>query len=142
MSFRLGFEGTLMYKAGGQGAGGNWAELTNCKDVTLNVEKGEADATTRANDGWKATVAALKDGSIEWEMVWDTDDAGFTAIKDSFFDDTIIGLQVLDTDGGEGLQADFMITNFSRAEALEDVMKVSVTAKVTYSDTPPSWIGE
>ena len=38
MSFRLGFEGTLMYKAGGQGAGGNWAELTNCKDVTLNVE--------------------------------------------------------------------------------------------------------
>ena len=75
-------------------------------------------------------------------MVWDTDDAGFTAIKDSFFDDTIIGLQVLDTDGGEGLQADFMITNFSRAEALEDVMKVSVTAKVTYSDTPPSWIGE
>jgi len=142
MGFRLGFEGVLNYKAGGQGAGGNWAELTNAKDVTLNVEKGEADATTRANSGWKATVAALKDGSIEWEMVWDTDDAGFTAIKNSFFDDTIIGLQILDTDGGEGLQADFMVTNFSRSEPLEGVMTVSVTVKITYSATPPSWIGE
>jgi len=142
MGFRLGFEGVLNFKAGGQDAGGAWAELTNAKDVTLNVEKGEADATTRANSGWKATVAALKDGSVEWDMVWDTDDAGFTAIKDSFFNDTIIGLQILDTDAGEGLQADFMVTNFSRGEPLEGVMTVSVTVKITYSATPPSWIGE
>ncbi|MBW7904865.1 MAG: hypothetical protein LC135_09665 [Phycisphaerae bacterium] len=42
--------------------------------------------------------------------------------------------------GGQGLQADFMITQFSRSEPLEEAISVSVTAKVTYSTTPPSWI--
>jgi hypothetical protein len=40
---------------------------------------GEADVTTRGNAGWRATVATLKDGSIEFEMVWDTGDADFGA---------------------------------------------------------------
>ena len=30
-----------------------------------------------------------------------------------------------------------MITSFSRSEALEEAIMVSVTAKVTYSTTPP-----
>ena len=53
----------------------------------------------------------------------------------------MIGLQILDEADGQGLQADFSITNFSRNEALEEAITVSVTAKVTYSDTAPSWIG-
>jgi hypothetical protein len=36
---------------------------TNVRDVTLNLETGEADVTTRANSGWKQTFATLKDGS-------------------------------------------------------------------------------
>jgi hypothetical protein len=74
-------------------------------------------------------------------MVWDTADAGFTAIKNAFFNNAVIGLQVLDGTSGQGLQADFSITNFSRSEALEEAITVSVTAKVTYSATAPSWIG-
>lgn len=34
----------------------------------LNLEKGEADVTTRANNGWRATKGTLKEGSIEFEM--------------------------------------------------------------------------
>jgi len=49
--------------------------------------------------------------------------------------------QILDETSGQGLQADFSITNFSRNEALEEAITVSVTAKVTYSATAPSWIG-
>ena len=97
--------------------------------------------TTRGNDGWRAIVATLKEASVEFEMVWDTADAGFDAIKDAYLANDIIGFQVLDGDSGEGLQADFMITSFSRSEALEEAITVSVTAKVTYSATPPSWIG-
>ena len=74
-------------------------------------------------------------------MVWDTGDAGFTAIKNAFFNSDPIGLQILDAAAGQGLQADFSITNFSRSEALEEAITVSVTAKVTYSTTAPSWIG-
>jgi len=144
MAIRLGMEARLYYKAGGQDAGGAWTELTNVRDVTLNLETGEADVTTRANQGWRATVATLKNASVEWEMVWDPADAGFTAIKDAWLNNQMIGLQILDdtvANGGKGLQADFMITNFSRSEPLEEGITVSVTAKVTYSSTPPSWIG-
>ena len=141
MAIKLGMEATLNYQVGGQAGGGGWLELTNTKDVTLSLEAGEADVTTRANDGWRAIVATLKEASVEFEMVWDTGDAGFDAIKDAYLGNDIIGFQILDGDSGEGLQADFMITSFSRSEALEEAIMVSVTAKVTYSTTPPSWIG-
>lgn len=141
MAIKLGMEATLNYKVDGQDAGGSWLELTNTKDVTLSLEAGEADVTTRANAGWRAIVATLKDASVEFEMVWDTGDAGFGVIKDAYLGNAIVGFQILDGDSGEGLQADFMITSFSRSEALEEAITVSVTAKVTYSVTPPSWIG-
>ena len=141
MAIKLGMEAVLKYKAGGQAGGGSWTALGNVKDVTLNLETGEADVTTRANAGWRATVGTLKEASVEFEMVWDTADPGFTAIKNAFFDNDPIGLQILDGTSGQGLQADFSITNFSRSEALEEAITVSVTAKVTYSATAPSWIG-
>jgi hypothetical protein len=137
MSIKLGMDAKLNYKAGG----GTYTALTNVKDVTLNLETGEADVTTRANSGWRAMVATLKNASVEFEMVWDTADVGFKAIKDAFFGNTAISLQILDGTAGQGLQADFSITNFTRKEGLEEAITVSVTAKVTYSATAPSWIG-
>ena len=139
MAIRLGMEAVLNYKTGGQDGAGSWVELANVRDVTLSLEAGEADVTTRANSGWRAVVATLKEASVEFEMVWDTADAGFTAIKDAFFNNEVIGLQVLDGDAGSGLEADFSITNFSRSEQLEEALTVSVTAKVTYDGTAPSW---
>ncbi|MCC5786887.1 MAG: hypothetical protein JJU33_09320 [Phycisphaerales bacterium] len=141
MAIRLGMEAVLNFKTGGQGGAGSWDELANVRDVTLSLETGEADVTTRANSGWRATVATLKEASVEFEMVWDSTDTGFSAIKNAYISNGVIGLQVLDGPDGEGLQADFMITAFSRSESLEEAITVSVTAKVTYSDTPPSWIG-
>ncbi len=142
MAIRLGMDAKLYFKVGGQGGAGSWTLLTNVKDVTLSLEAGEADVTTRANNGWRATVATLKEATVEWEMVWDTGDAGFAAVKDAFLGNDVIGLQVLDdtTPSGEGLQADFMIVNFSRNEALEEAITVSVSAKVTYSTSAPTWL--
>ncbi|MFO0836863.1 MAG: phage tail tube protein, partial [Phycisphaerales bacterium] len=124
MAIKLGMEAALKYKVGGQGGAGAWTALGNTRDVTLNLEAGEADVTTRANNGWRATVATLKEASVEFEMVWDTGDAGFTAIKNAFFNNDPIGLQILDAAAGQGLQADFSITNFSRSEALEEAITV------------------
>lgn len=144
MGIRLGMDAKLYYKPGGISSGGTWTELANTKDVTLSLETGEADVTTRGNQGWRAIVATLKNGSVEWEMVWDTDDTGFTAIKDAYFTNSAIALAVMDGDiataGNQGLQADFSVTNFSRSEPLEEALSVSVTAKPTYSDTAPEWV--
>jgi hypothetical protein len=68
MSIKLGMEAKLYYGAAGMTA---TTELTNVKDVTLNLESGEADVTTRGNSGWRATVGTLKTGSVEFEMIWD-----------------------------------------------------------------------
>jgi len=81
MAIKLGMDARLNFKTGGQGGGGAWTELANVKDVTLSLETGEADVTTRANSGWRATVATLKEATVEFEMVWDTADAGFTRQK-------------------------------------------------------------
>lgn len=62
-------------------------------------------------------------------------------MKDACLNNQIIGLPILDGTDGQGLQADFMTMGFSRNEPLEEAITLSVTAKVTYSATPPSWIG-
>ncbi len=144
MAIRLGMQAKLYFKVGGVAAAGPWVELANTKDVTLNLQTGEADVTTRGNAGWRATIATLKEGSIEFEMIWDTTDPGFVAIKNAFFGSTLIGLAAMDgpiaTAGTQGLEADCTITNFSRKEPLEEAIAVSVTAKPTYSATPPAWV--
>lgn len=137
MSIKLGMECKLYFGAAGATA---TTELTNVKDVTLNLETGEADVTTRGNQGWRATVATLKSGSVEFEMVWDTGNAGFSALKDAYFGNTPIALAILDGENGEGLDADFSVTNFSRSEPLEEAVTVSVTVKPTYSTRAPQWI--
>jgi hypothetical protein len=132
----LGMNAVLKYGTAGTRANSN---LTNVRNVTLNLETGESDVTTRANNGWRATVATLKDASLEWEMVWEAGDAGFNAIKSAFLGNSAISLLALSSATGEGLDADFMITNFTREEPLEEAIMVSVTAKPTLSTRAPSW---
>jgi len=146
MGKKIGLDCKLYYNAAGNEnpiVPGNWTELTNCRDVTLNLEKGEADVTTRGNSGWRATAGTIKDGSIEFEMVWDTTDAGFTAIKDAYFNGTAIGLLALDggvsVSGSQGLAAEMEVTNFTRNEPLEEAVTVSVTLKPAYAAVAPFW---
>lgn len=137
MAYKLGMEAKAYYGAAGATA---TTELTNVKNLTLNLSTGEADTTTRANQGWRATAATLKEGSVEFEMLWDTSDAGFSALQAAWFAADPIALAILDGDSGSGLDADFVITNFSRNEQLEEAITVSVTAKPTYVTRAPAWI--
>ena len=143
MPAKLGMDAKL-YRNTGTYASPNWVEITNVKDLTLNNEKGEADVTTRANNGWRATIGTLKDGSIEFEMVWDTGDANFTAIQAAFFSNTPIEFAVMDgvitQAGTQGLRATMAIMSFTRNEALEEAITVSVTAKPTYAEHAPEWM--
>jgi hypothetical protein len=119
-------------------------EMGNVRDVTLNLEEGEADATTRANAGWRATEPTLKEGSVEFEMVYDPSNAGFTKFFSAWLNRTVIACAILDGDkasaGTEGLWADFKVINFSKSEPLEDVQMMSVTIKPAYSAVAPEWV--
>lgn len=143
MGVKLGMDAKL-YRNTGTYATPTWNEVVNVKDVTLNLEAGEADVTTRGNAGWRANIATLKDASLEFEMVWDTADDDFTAIRTAFLSNGSVEFAVMDGDietaGSQGLRATMSITNFSRSEPLEEAIKVSVTAKPTYATNAPEWM--
>ena len=135
MAYKLGLDAKIFHGTAGTRAS---TEMKNVTDVTLNLETGEADITTRAAEGWRITAATLKEASVEFEMVWDTSDSGFNAIQQAFFGNKAIALFVSDGDGN-GLDADFVVSSFSRSEPLEEALKVSVTCKPTLVDRAPQW---
>lgn len=136
-TFILGKDAKIYQGAAG-GAIGELVEMANVRDVTLSLEAGEADITTRANSGWRATAPTLRECTCEFEMVWQPGDAGFDAIKSAFLSGSTIELAVLDqdktTDGAQGPKGSFSITSFSRNEPLEEAITVSVTAKLAVFD--------
>lgn len=124
-------------------------ELSNCKNVTLNLEKSLADISTRATGGWKAEVAVLKTGSIDLTMLWDAADKGFSNLQHAFMNDKYIFLGVMDgnantTTSGyriQGLYSPFTVSNFTRNEALEDALTATVTLKPTnVTNYAPAWV--
>ena len=132
-TFILGKDAKIYQGAAG-GALGTLTEMSNVKDVTLNLEAGEADITTRANSGWRATAPTLRECTCEFEMVWNPGDTVFAAIKTAFLTAGNVALAVLDqkvsVSGAQGPLGDFSITNFSRNEALEEAIVADVTAKL------------
>lgn len=137
MAIVLGLDAILMRGTAGGSAS---TEVKNVKDLTLSLESGEADVTTRATEGWRATVATLKEASLEFGILYDTEDADFKAFSDAYFNNTPIALFI--TDGnGSGLDADFSITGFSLEQPLEEAVTVSITAKPTSSTRAPKWTG-
>jgi hypothetical protein len=147
----LGLDAVLWIadSSGSGGIAGTYIEMTNARNVTLSLETAEADVTTRANSGWRATTPTLKDASVEFEMIYDTADAGFTEVQEAFLDDADVWVKVLDgttrTTGGvgdhttgDGLVAKCRVTNFSINQSLEEAVTVSVSLKPTYG-TAPIW---
>jgi hypothetical protein len=113
-------------------------EMDNIKDLTGTYETGEADISTRANSGWKATAPTLRSCTIEFEMVWKPGDGGFDAVKTAFLAAGTLEFTALDAPKDDatagGIKGTFCVTNFSRKEPLEEAMTVSVTLKLTKFD--------
>lgn len=97
MAIVLGLDAKLLRgDAGATGA----TEVKNVKDLTLNLESGDADVTTRATGGWRASAATLKEASLEFGILYDTEDADFQAFQEAYFGNTPIVLFI--TDGTAG----------------------------------------
>lgn len=110
------------------------AEMANIKDLKVAMEAGEADVTTRANNGWEATAPTLKTCSADFNMQWKPGDLAFEAIKDGFLAGGQIELALLTgpkgDSGSEGPKGSFSITKFERSEQLKEAVMVDITAKL------------
>lgn len=131
-TFVLGMNAGLYQ--GAAGAAMPSTEVTHVRDLTLTLEAGEADVTTRGNSGWRATAPTLRECTVEFQLIWQPDDPVFDALKSAFLAGTLVGLAVLDQKviepGAQGIWGDFAITGFSRGEALEEAITADVTAKL------------
>ena len=138
MGEKVGLEAKFYYNGstlldGGSNTPGSlsWTEDQNVKEVNLNTEAGTADMTTRGSNGWRNVLVALKEGSIELTKNFDSADAAYQALRDAYNNRTEIAGAVMsgdiNTSGEEGLASNYVVTNFSRSEPLEDGMTVSIT---------------
>ena len=113
-------------------------EVGNVRDLTLTLEAGDADITTRGNSGWRATAPTLRECTIEFEMVWKPGDTVFDAMLAAFLAGTQVELAALDGDkattGSQGPKGSFGVTKFDRKEGLEDAIIASVTCKLSKWD--------
>ncbi len=138
-TFLLGMEAKLYFATASETPAtldpASMTEMGNVKDLTLTMEAGEADITTRANQGWRATAPTLRECTCEFQMQFKPSDAGFLAIRSAFLSAGEIALAPL-TDahvnvGAFGPVGNFTITNFSVRQPLEEAIVVDVTAKLS-----------
>ena len=73
MAYKLGLDAKIFHGTAGQQAS---TEMTNVTDVTLNLETGEADITTRAAEGWRITAATLKEALVAVSIYIPTNSVG------------------------------------------------------------------
>lgn len=137
-----GLDCKLYYNTGTYGTP-TWTEIDNCRDLSMSREKGDADGSKRSST-WREKLTTLKDMSIEWEMVYDTEDANFAALKTAWDDNTNLDLAIADgaiaTSGTEYTRAICKLFDFTEEQPLEDVVVVSVSAAPTpNSDQSPSF---
>ena len=133
MDFLLGMNAKI-YQGAAEADLATLTEMGNVKDVTLTLEAGEADITTRANGGWEATAPTLRKCTVEFQMVWKPGDTVFEAIKNAFLTSGTVAMAVLDQKvtiaGAQGPLGDYSITNFTRNEELTEAIVADVTAKL------------
>jgi hypothetical protein len=141
---KLGLNAVCYYKVGGVAGTGEWLPLDNLKNLTLNLESGEADVTTRGANGWRLKIATLKEASIEGDLLYDTADVGCAAIRNAYFGNLLIGILALDGPmtevGNEGLRCDASVLSFTRDESLEEALAAKIKIGPTYSASPPQWV--
>lgn len=129
----------------GTGLPTDLVEVSNIAgEPKLNLEKESADVTTRATNGWRARKPTLKDGSVEFEMIWDNSDTNFVAFKNAYFNGTQIVLAVLSgpstSSGSQGLVAFFEVENFTRNEPLAGAVTASVRLVIGHNTVGPAWV--
>lgn len=135
MSKQIGLDMKL-YRNTGSFAIPVWTLIDNCRDLSAPDSMSEADVSRRASQ-YRQTEPALRDFSIEFEMVQDATDTNFTSIRTAYAARTLIEFALADgliaTVGTIYFRIECKITEFSRVEPLEDANIYSVKAKPAFS---------
>lgn len=129
------------------GAAPELLEIANIDDeVTVPLEKSEADATPRGSN-FEVVAAKVIRGPIGFTLQRTgktADNAHITAIRTAYIANTTVAFAVLDGDsetaGSEGVWGDFEILQFQRREPKVGLVVYDVQIKPGISDVAPEWV--
>lgn len=139
MELKLGYECKLQVSAtASQAPAASSSELANIKDVTVTLNRTAVDATTRAAGAFKTYMPGQIDSEISFKMLADGDSKSnslCTTIRNAWLNGTALAMKISLGDGYY-FMADFIVTDMSSGQALEDVVAYDIKVKPTLkSDT-------
>lgn len=123
----LGIDAKSYYGTAGAQA---TTELDIAKDVGISMTTAVADITTREAQGWQNEVPTLSSAEVTMQLRYDESNAAIAAIRTAFLSRTPLAFWFRASATGEGLDADFTITNFSTPQNHTDSVMVDITLKV------------
>jgi len=106
--------------------------------VSLAISKRTAERIQR-HKRYVAKKVTVTEATLSFEITDEDSDAFLAAIRAAAMADTRVAMFAKDVSGGEGLDADWYITEFSRDESNSEFIAYKVTAVVTDEDRDPTW---
>lgn len=132
---RIGLNGIFYYGDSGSTAS---TEHNNVHDVTLNASARTAEALRRGKK-WVTKKPTYLEASVDFKLHDVDSDALVPLLRAAYLNQTRIALYPTDASGGDGLDADYYVTKFTRNESNPDFITYEVTAEPTDEERDPSW---
>ena len=103
---KMGFEGLLYYGVAGSTGG---SQINNCRDITETFDIGEGDTTVKGDSSAppiETTRVTSRKYSIDWQMVYKSDDTVFLALMAAAVAGTPVAIRSRAYSSGLGYDGD------------------------------------
>ena len=120
--------------------------VSGVKDLGIELEKQEVDASDRDNNGWEGIIGALKKGPVSFKMNYNPTDPSQQAMLASFLGSgTYVPIAALDGDkavaGTQGFWIDAEVLKYSVSQNMNGMQEVDVMLKPSaLTAVPPQWV--
>lgn len=119
-----------------------WVLVNTVRDVSLNLETGKADASSRGST-FRQFLPTLRTAPLEFKIIGDTSAAEYDIFRDAWVNGTSIDMAVSEstiaTSSNEYWRGIYGVFGFKRSEPLEDVDTVDVAMDLTYNTNAPAF---
>ena len=133
MEFKLGYQCKLYAGTASAEPSAASAELLTINDVSVNLTRSAVDCTTRAAGAFKTYMPGMIDSEVSFKLLADSDSTSNTllnTIRNAWLNGTALAMKILLGDGFY-FMADFIISDLSNSQGLEDVVAYDVKVKPT-----------
>jgi len=101
--------------------------ILRVRDLTVDIEADEVDATSRISGGWKDRRPGMRSWNADFDIVRDTGDTAYATLFSAFTNRTALTALISEPAGGVNRSGTCYVGKCSRSEPLNDVVTISVS---------------